>query len=132
MKDKTNTHALTASIIISYASKNHLRPDELLGVITAVFRTLTGLSSELGSNSPPDVAAPVISLRKSVTSEYIFCLICGKRLKSMKLHIRANHQLHEDEYRRMWSLPKDYPMVSPNYSARRSELAKKNGLGQKR
>jgi predicted transcriptional regulator len=34
------------------------------------------------------------------------------------------------EYREKWGLPRDYPMVAPNYAARRSELAKKLGLGR--
>jgi predicted transcriptional regulator len=36
-----------------------------------------------------------------------------------------------DEYRRKWGLSSDYPMVAPKYAARRSELAKKIGLGRK-
>jgi predicted transcriptional regulator len=35
-----------------------------------------------------------------------------------------------DDYRAKWSLPKDYPMVAPNYAAARSALAKNMGLGQ--
>ena len=34
------------------------------------------------------------------------------------------------QYREKWSLPSDYPMVAPNYAARRSALAKQIGLGQ--
>jgi predicted transcriptional regulator len=35
-----------------------------------------------------------------------------------------------DEYRRRWGLAPDYPMVAPNYTQRRSEFAKKIGLGR--
>ena len=34
------------------------------------------------------------------------------------------------EYRTKWGLPDDYPLVSPAYSQRRSELAKAMNLGQ--
>jgi predicted transcriptional regulator len=37
-----------------------------------------------------------------------------------------------DQYRTKWSLPKDYPMVAPEYAATRSALAKSIGLGQLR
>jgi predicted transcriptional regulator len=34
-----------------------------------------------------------------------------------------------EQYRRRWGLPVDYPMTAPNYSKKRSQLAKKAGLG---
>ncbi|MCG6120466.1 MAG: MucR family transcriptional regulator, partial [Blastomonas sp.] len=34
------------------------------------------------------------------------------------------------DYRAKWNLPKDYPMVSPNYAERRRVLAKEIGLGK--
>jgi predicted transcriptional regulator len=37
-----------------------------------------------------------------------------------------------EDYRAKWGLPRDYPMVAPNYAAARSELAKTMGLGQQR
>jgi len=36
------------------------------------------------------------------------------------------------EYRARYGLPVDYPATAPNYSARRSELARALGLGQRR
>jgi len=36
-----------------------------------------------------------------------------------------------EQYRAKWSLPHDYPMVAPSYSATRSVLAAANGLGRK-
>ena len=36
------------------------------------------------------------------------------------------------QYRVKWGLPADYPMVAPNYTAQRSVIAKKLGLGLKR
>ena len=35
-------------------------------------------------------------------------------------------------YRERYGLPSDYPSVAPNYSAARSEMAKKAGLGAQR
>ncbi len=35
-----------------------------------------------------------------------------------------------EQYREKWGLPKDYPMVAPEYAATRSALAKKIGLGR--
>jgi len=35
-----------------------------------------------------------------------------------------------EQYREKWGLPRDYPMVAPNYAATRSRLAMQIGLGQ--
>lgn len=36
-----------------------------------------------------------------------------------------------DEYPARWDLPSDYPIVSPNYTQKRREVAKSSGLGRK-
>ena len=47
----------------------------------------------------------------------------------LKRHLRVSYNMTPDEYRRRWNLPSDYPMVAPTYAKRRSEFAKKIGLG---
>jgi predicted transcriptional regulator len=73
-----------------------------------------------------------VSVKKSVTPDYIICLEDGKRFKSLKRHLRTRYNMSPEEYRAKWNLPRDYPMVAPNYAASRSELARKMGLGQNR
>ena len=63
--------------------------------------------------------------------DYIVCLEDGKKLKMLKRHLMTSFGMTPDEYRKRWGLPADYPMVSPNYAAQRSALAKKIGLGTK-
>jgi predicted transcriptional regulator len=48
----------------------------------------------------------------------------------MKRHLTRDG-LTPQQYREEWGLPKDFPMVAPNYAAARSEMAKRIGLGQK-
>ena len=64
--------------------------------------------------------------------DYIVCLEDGKKFKSLKRHLRTKFDMTPEQYRQKWDLPRDYPMVAPNYASRRSELAKALGLGQKR
>lgn len=73
---------------------------------------------------------PAVRIRKSITQGYIICLEDGKRFKSLKRHL-ASHGMTPEQYRLKWSLPKDYPMVAADYTASRSALAKKIGLGRK-
>jgi predicted transcriptional regulator len=71
-----------------------------------------------------------VPVKKSVTPDHIVCLEDGKKLKMLKRYLRSRYKLSPDEYRARWNLPPDYPMVAPNYAARRSEFAKKIGLGK--
>uniref|UniRef100_UPI001954612F MucR family transcriptional regulator n=1 Tax=Klebsiella aerogenes TaxID=548 RepID=UPI001954612F len=75
---------------------------------------------------------PAVSVKKSVTADFIICLEDGKKFKSLKRHLRTAYGLSPDQYRAKWGLPSDYPMVAPNYAAARSALAKSSGLGQQR
>ncbi len=79
----------------------------------------------------PEPQKPAVSIKKSVTPDYIICLHDGKKFKSLKRHVRTSHGLTLEEYRVKWGLPADYPMVAPNYAKARSMLAKKMGLGRK-
>jgi predicted transcriptional regulator len=71
-----------------------------------------------------------VPVGKSVTTDYIICLEDGRKLKMLKRYLRSRYDMSPDEYRRRWGLPPDYPMVAPSYTERRSEFAKKIGLGK--
>jgi predicted transcriptional regulator len=70
-------------------------------------------------------------IRKSVTPDYIVSLEDGRKFKSLKRHLQGSYGMTPDEYRSKWGLPRDYPMVAPNYAKARSDLAKRMGLGRK-
>ena len=81
----------------------------------------------------PEAAAlvPAVSIKKSVTPDYLISLEDGKRYKALKRHLRTRG-MTPDEYRIKWGLPQDYPMVAASYSEKRSQLAKNSGLGAQR
>ena len=95
---------------------------------------LASLGSLTEGQAPPVVAPikPAVSVKKSLTAEYIVCLEDGKKFKSLKRHLRTQYNMTPEQYRDKWGLPADYPMVAPNYAVTRSQLAKKMGLGQAR
>ena len=74
---------------------------------------------------------PAVPIKKSVTPDYIISLEDGKKFKSLKRHLMSSYNLTPEEYHAKWGLPRDYPMVAPNYAKARSALAKKMGLGRK-
>jgi predicted transcriptional regulator len=104
---------------------------DLSALINQVHAALTRVSSGQGEMASEPLK-PAISVKKSITADYIVCLEDGKKFKSLKRHLRTQYNMTPDQYREKWSLPPDYPMVAPNYAIARSELAKQMGLGQQR
>ncbi len=74
---------------------------------------------------------PAVPVAASITPDYIVCLEDGKQLKMLKRYLNTNYGMTPADYRQKWGLPADYPMVAENYSKRRSEAAKRFGLGRK-
>ena len=102
---------------------------DLPAMIKNVHATLSSMDRKKDA-APALERAPAVPVKKSVTADYIVCLEDGKKLKMLKRYLRARYGLSPDAYRAKWNLPADYPMVAPNYANRRSELAKKIGLGR--
>ena len=122
---------LTASIVSAYVSNNSVPAQDLSALINQVHSALTRVSSGQGEIASEPLK-PAVSVKKSITSDYIVCLEDGKKFKSLKRHLRTQYNMTPEQYRDKWSLPPDYPMVAPNYAMARSALAKQMGLGQQR
>ena len=120
---------MTTDIVASFVANNRVSADELADLIRSVHRTLAGLTNGHG-DAPTERPKPAAPINKSVHNDYIICLEDGKKLKMLKRYLRSTYSMSPDEYRKRWGLPPDYPMVAPSYAARRSEFAKKIGLGK--
>ncbi len=118
---------LTSTIVGAHVSHNPIAAAELPSVIVTVHQAL----ATLGPEEPAPKPTPAVPIKRSVTPDYIICLEDGKKQKMLKRHLMTAHSMSPDEYRERWGLPRDYPLVSPNYAERRSQLAKKIGLGRK-
>ncbi len=129
MEDQGDVTELTTAIVSAYVGSNTVSPSDLPLLIQSVHRALTGMTT---SAAPVDVAAPepAVSVKKSITPEHLVCLEDGRKFKSLKRHLRTKYDMSPEDYRTKWGLPKDYPMVAPNYAQARSDLAKQMGLGQ--
>ena len=120
--------SLTAEVVRAYVSNNVIGADKLADFIGSVHVAL----SKTSAGVPQKVELiPAVPVKKSVTQDVIICLEDGKKYKSLKRHLRSCYDLSPEEYRKKWSLPRDYPMVAPAYAAARSSLAKSMGLGQR-
>jgi predicted transcriptional regulator len=132
---------LTAQIIISHASMSELTPKELVEEIKDVYNLLSSLEGEMGAAEavPAEkakqaevVKKPSVPLDEIVKEKYVICLECGKKMRTLKAHIRKAHHLLPAEYFRRYGLdPKKFPLVCKEYSEQRRKLAKEKGLGER-
>ena len=121
---------MTAEVVAAYVGNNSLPATQLPDVINTVYGTLNRVNKKNGAAVNVNAQKAAVSVRRSVTPDYIICLEDGKKLKMLKRHLRTVYGLTPDEYRAKWGLPTNYPMVAPNYSKQRSAFAKKIGLGR--
>ena len=134
MDENASTHSsisLAADIISAYVTNNSLPTSELPALLKSVHMALE-TAAKGQTEEPTPALVPAVSIKKSITPDHIVCLEDGKKLKSLKRHLRTTYDLTPEQYRAKWDLPRNYPMVAPNYAQARSELAKTMGLGQHR
>jgi predicted transcriptional regulator len=124
---KVDPH-FTTRIVASYVRRHEVRAAQVFELITSVHRAL----AQLGPlNQIEEVRTPAVTVRQSVRHEYVVCLDCGYRGKTLRRHINSQHGLNRDEYVNRWGLRSDHPLTAPAYSQQRSTLAKALGFGRK-
>jgi predicted transcriptional regulator len=136
----TEVLKLTAQIVMSHASMSELSPEELVEEIKEVYGVLSSLeaasmSEDLIMEKPAEgevVKKPPVPLKDIVKAKYVICLECGKKMKTLKTHLRKAHNLMPKDYYQRFGLdPKKYPLVCKDYSEQRSRMAKERGFGEK-
>jgi predicted transcriptional regulator len=121
---------LTADIVAAFVANNAVTITDLPKLIASVHGALSTLSSHK-QETPAERPVPPVSIKKSITADYLISLEDGRQYKSLKRHL-SGRGLTPEQYRTKWGLPADYPMVAPSYAKQRSELAKALGLGRPR
>ncbi|MDZ7588506.1 MAG: MucR family transcriptional regulator [Parasphingorhabdus sp.] len=121
--------AFTSDIVAAHVSNNSVAISDLPLLIRSVHNALVDLSEKA---EPEVVLEPAVPIKSSIKPDYIVCLEDGKKLKMLKRHLMTHFGMTPDEYRAKWGLPASYPMVAPDYSLQRRNLAKQIGLGKKR
>jgi predicted transcriptional regulator len=139
----TEALKLTAQIVTSHASMSELTTKELVDEIKGIYTLLASLEGvevavEMECGAPElskeaEVTKPSVPLDEIVREKYVVCLECGKKMRTLKAHLRKSHRLLPKEYFQRYSLdPRKYPLVCKEYSEQRRKLAKENGLGERR
>ena len=132
MDNKTSLIELASQIVAAYVGRNAVEQADLPKLITEVHKALEHVAGTPPRRDEGLEPKPAVSVKKSITPDYLVCLEDGKKFKSLKRHLRTHFNLTPEQYREKWNLPADYPMVAPNYANSRSKLAKNMGLGQRK
>ncbi|HLO78747.1 MAG TPA: MucR family transcriptional regulator [Magnetospirillum sp.] len=119
---------LASKIVTAYLQANPLPVSEIPSLISSVAIALERASAPV--ETAPELS-PAVAVKKSVRPDAIICLECRAEQRTLKRHLQTAHDLSPEEYRARWGLGADYPMVAPDYAAKRSQLAKDAGLGRK-
>ncbi|AWN42523.1 MucR family transcriptional regulator [Methylobacterium durans] len=128
--DSPQLTAIAADLVSAYVANNPVPPAELPALIARVHAALDGLASGLRHLPADEQPKPTpTQVRRSVTPDALISFLDGKPYKTLKRHL-AKHGLEPNSYRERYGLPRDYPMVCPNYSEQRSALARNLGLGR--
>ena len=123
--------ALTVELLSAYLANNTVGSDDLPRLIR---ETRLALSEDTVSEpvvEEEQTFTPAVSVRKSLSSSaHLLSLIDGKPYKTLKRHLAANG-LTPETYRKRYKLPANYPMVAPDFAAKRRAIAEQIGLGNR-
>lgn len=130
MTESESRDEMIARIASAYAGRADVTADDIVALVSRLTRELGGEAAAL----PPAPAAgrvePALPVDQAITRDKVFCLCCGKGFKMLKRHLGAEHGLTEAEYRTMFGLPEDMPLVAPSYSRKKAAYAKEAGFGK--
>lgn len=120
---------LTADIVSAHVANNTVSVSDIANLVQRVHEALASLGTP--AVEPQQDKVPVVSVRASIKPDHLVCMECGRKQKTLKRHLQNAHGMSPDQYRTDYGLPRDYPMVAPDYSKRRSEMAQAIGLGRR-
>lgn len=131
--------AAAARVTAAFAERSDTTADDIVALAAELLRVFSSggwqereLDKQpkrpMGSEATP--IKPAVPIETAVQEDKVTCLCCGKSFTMLKRHLRAEHGLSEDDYRALFSLPADVPLVAPSYSARKAAYARRAGLGK--
>ncbi|ETX16324.1 MucR family transcriptional regulator [Roseivivax halodurans JCM 10272] len=129
MSVKDSNEGLIAAVVASFAARPDVTPDEIVDLVRKLRREVDETAPQVDAPAR-DVAEPALPISQAVTRDKVYCLCCGKGFKMLKRHLGSEHGLTELQYRQMFDLPEDMPLVAPSYSERKADYAKQAEFGK--
>lgn len=131
MSEDNSVAALTAEIVSAHVANNSVPSGEVGALINAVYGALAGLGTNAATAQPARPKAAVTIRKSLASSDHIISMIDGRPYRMLRRHLGL-HGYTPESYREAFELPRDYPMVAPDYAEQRRALAYKIGLGRER
>lgn len=121
---------MTSDIVAAHVSNNTVQVSDIPTLVQSVHEALFSLGQP--QEEEPEQKVGIVSIRASVKPDYLVCMECGRKQKTLRRHLQSAHGMTPEQYRADYGLPNTYPMTASNYSEKRSEMAKSFGLGRKK
>ena len=122
---------MAAKIVAAHASTTNMTKDELVSELSDIYNALSDLEKGEGVTEPaPEEQGPVVTRKKAFGKDKIFCMICGKGMKTLSRHLKTSHDMSASEYRKQFDIPRSQSLASKSYSEKRRQMAVDRGLGE--
>lgn len=131
MENNEQLIILTADIVSAHVAHNSVAVGDVANLVANVYDALASLGAD-GVAVEAEAKVPLVSVRASIKPDYLVCMECGKKQKTLRRHLKSAHGMTPEQYRKDYGLPETYPMTAAVYSETRREMAKSIGLGKKR
>lgn len=123
---------MAAEIVAAHASTTNMTREELVSELSDIYNVLNSLDKgEAVIEAESEEQGPAVSRKKAFGKDKIFCMICGKGMKTLSRHLKTSHDMTASEYRKQFDIPRSQSLASKNYSATRRQMAIDRGLGEK-
>jgi len=123
---------MAAEIVAAHASTTNMTKEELVSELADVYKALNDLEKGEAISEPDEQEqGPAVSRKKAFGKDKIFCMICGKGMKTLSRHLKTSHQMTASEYRKQFDIPRSQSLASRSYSETRRQMAIDRGLGEK-
>ena len=123
---------MAAEIVAAHASTTNMSKEELVAELAEVFNVLNSLEKgEVVGEVVEEEQGPAVSRKKAFGKDKIYCMICGKGMKTLSRHLKTSHEMTAAEYRKQFDIPRSQSLAAKSYSETRRQMAIDRGLGEK-
>jgi predicted transcriptional regulator len=122
---------MATNIVSAHASNSAMSKAELLAELQDVYFTLSRMEGDSPAGEmKEEEGAPAVSRKKAFGKNQVFCMLCGKGMKTLGRHLRTAHDMKPIEYRKKFGIPRSQSLASKAYSETRRQMAVDRGLGE--
>lgn len=124
--DRDQLTTLAAEIVRAHVANNSVPTAEVPALLRSICQALADFTTSSGGSVNK---VPMVAVERSVNPDYLTCLACGHKHRTLTRHLQVAHAMSPEQYRSSFGLSSDYPMNAATYSALRGRLARTAGLG---